>query len=331
MKKNWTKVALALGPTIMIASVAWEYARVKPDYNFLVQPWSLRGYEMSHGGIIATMGVLVLIGALLTSWEGSGRPAISAAVTMYLVVAATAFTAFFTSGTERETTELTIQTVSGIIIASMLAASISLSLRSLLSDKSVVFKRALPMFVVLFALFGVVISATISGTQISIRTWLVVLVVFLVIAGLSISIRPAAVAANRMTIFTTVAAWGVVIMSAGAIRQNLITAQTAFVYPDGVTGVSAQYKDVQTAGGWWLAGFGITITWVGAIGLWAKRRDIVAALARARKQRAAAEQSAQEIQDAFDEYQREQAAASKGWVTGGHPARYRETSHEITG
>jgi hypothetical protein len=49
---------------------------------------------------------------------------------------------------------------------------------------------------------------------------------------------------------------------------------------------------------------------VGAIGLWAKRRDIVAALARARKQRAAAEESAREIQDAFDEYQREQTEAA---------------------
>jgi hypothetical protein len=110
-------------------------------------------------------------------------------------------------------------------------------------------------------------------------------------------------------IFITVAAWGVIILSAGTIRQSLISAQTPFVQSNGVTGISSQYKDVQTAGGWWLAGLGITVAWVGAIGLWAKRRDIVAARARARKQRAAADTSAQEIQDAYDEYQREQAAA----------------------
>jgi hypothetical protein len=311
VKKNWTKIALAVGPMIMIATVAWEYARMKPDYNFLVQPWSLRGYDMTHGWVIATLGVLLLIGALLTSWEGSGKPAISAAVTMYLLVAATGFTAFFTVGTEWPTTELTIETVSGIMISTLLAASISLSLRSLLKDKSVVFKRALPMFVVLLIIFSVAISTTIRGSQLSIQTWLLVLIVFLVMAGLSISISPAAVAANRMMIFTTVAAWAVVVLSAGGIRQNLISAQKAFVYADGATGVSAQYKDVQTAGGWWLAGLGITVAWVGAIGLWAKRRDIVAALARARKQRAAAEESAQEIQDAYDEYQREQATAAQ--------------------
>lgn len=312
MKKNWSKIALALGPIIMIATVAWEYARMKPEYNFLVEPWSLRGYDMAHGWVIATMGVLLLIGGLLTSWEGSGKPAVSAAVTMYLVVAATGFTAFFAAGTEHVTTTLNIQTVNGIILSTLLAASIAVSLRSLLGDKSVVFKRALPVFVVLFIVISFAVSATLVGNQILIQTWVLVLIVFLVMAGLSISIRPTAVAANRMMILTTVAAWGVVVLSAGAIRQSLVTAQEAFVYADGATGISAQYKDVQTAGGWWLAGLGITIAWVGAIGLWAKRRDIVAALARARKQREAAEESAKEIQDAYDEYQREQAEANAG-------------------
>lgn len=311
MKKNWAKIALALGPIIMIASVTWEYARMNPDYNFLVQPWSLRGFEMSHGWVMVTLAILLLIGGLLTSWEGSGTSAISAAVTMYLVVAATGFTAFFTIGTERATTEMTVQPVSGVIIATVLAASISVSLRSLLKDTSVVFKRALPMFVVLFGVFTVLISATLVGNLVSIQTWALVLIVFLVMAGLSISIRPGAVAANRMMVFATVAAWAVVVFSAGAIRQNLISAQQAFVYADGTTGISAQYKDVQTAGGWWLAGLGVTVAWVGAIGLWAKRRDIVAALARAKKQRAAADQSAKEIQDAYDTYQREQAAAAQ--------------------
>ena len=310
MKKHWTKIALALGPMIMIASATWEYARMKPDYNFLVQPWSLRGYEMTHGWVIVTMGALLLITGILTSWEGSGKPAVSAAVTMVLVVAATGFTAFFTIDTERATTDMTIEPVSGMIISILLAASISLSLRSLLRDKSVVFKRAFPMFVVLFVIFSITISATLVGSRLALQTWVLVLIVFLVMAGLSISIRPAAVAANRMMIFTTVAAWAVVVLSAGAIRQNLVSAQKAFIYSDGATAISAQYKDVQTAGGWWLAGFGITVAWVGAIGLWAKRRDIVAAMARARKQRAAAEESAQEIQDAYDQYQREQESAS---------------------
>ena len=309
MKKNWTKIALVLGPAIMISTIAWEYARMKPDYNFLVKPWALRGYDTTQGWVIVALGVLLLIGGLLTSWEGSGKPAISVGVTMFLVAAATGFTALFTSGTDHAITELSIQPVSGMIIATLLAASVALSLRSLFREKSVVFKRAFPMFIVLFIIFSIAISTALVGSQVEIQTWALVLIVFLAMAGLSISIRPAAVAANRMMIVTTVAAWAVVVLSAGAIRQSLVSAQTAYVYADGATGISAQYKDVQTAGGWWLAGLGVTVAWVGAIGLWAKRRDIVAAMARARRQRAAAEESAQEIQDAYDEYQREQAAA----------------------
>lgn len=308
MKKHWSKIALVLGPMIMIASVAWEYARLKPDYNFLIQPWSLRGYDTRQGWAILAMGVLLVIGGLLTSWEGSIKPAVSAGVTMYLVAAATGVTAYFTIGTDQAVTDITLQTVSGLMVAALLAASLSLSLRSMLRDKSVIFKRAMPMFIGLFVVFALVAS-TVAGTQLSIQTWALVLIVFLVLAGLSLSIRPIDVAANRMMIFTTVAAWGVIILSAGAIRQSLVSAQTAFVQSNGVTGISAQYKDIQTAGGWWLAGLGITVAWVGAIGLWAKRRDIVAARARARKQREAADESAQEIQDAYDEYQREQAAA----------------------
>jgi hypothetical protein len=308
VKKNWSKVALVLGPMIMIASVAWDYARLKPDYNFLIEPWSLRGYDTRQGWAIVAMGVLLVIGGILTSWEGSIKPAVSAGVTMYLVAAATGVTALFTIGTERAVTDITIETVSGLMISALLAASISLSLRSMFRHKSVVFKRAMPLFIVLFVVFALLVS-TVTGTQLSIQTTALVLIVFLVMAGLSISIRPIDVAANRMMILTTVAAWSVVVLSAGAIRQTLVSAQTAFVQSNGATGVSAQYKDIQTAGGWWLAGLGITVAWVGAIGLWAKRRDIVAARARARKQRSAADKSAQEIQDAYDEYQREQAAA----------------------
>jgi hypothetical protein len=311
VKKHWTKVALALGPIIMIATIAWEYARMKPGYNFLIQPWSIRGYELEQGWAIAAMGVLLLIGGLLTSWEDSVRPAVSAAVTMYLVLAATAFTAYFTVGTDNAATDITIQTVSGIIISVVLAASIAISLRGLLGETVTLFKRAFPVFAVLFIALAIGVS-TITGTRVSIQTWLLVLIVFLAMAGLSISIRPMDVAANRMMIFTTVAAWGVVVLSAGAIRQSLVSAQMAFLQSDGVTGAAAQYKDVQTAGGWWLAGLGITVAWVGAIGLWAKRRDIVAARARARKQRQAAQESAKEIQDANDAYHREQAEAAAG-------------------
>jgi hypothetical protein len=310
VKKNWTKIALALGPVIFIASLSWEYARTNPEYNFLVQPWSIRGYETTHGWIIATMGVLLLIGGLLTSWEGSMKPRVSAAVTVYLVVAATAFVAFFTLDTPRATVSLGITPVVSSTIAVLLAAAISLSLRSLLREKSRFFKRALPSFAIAFLAFFFLFGLTINGTVVAVPTWAWVLGVFGVMAALSVSIKPNDVAANRMLIFTSVAAWGVVVLSAGAIRESLITAQNLFDHGDGITGVAAQYKDTQAASGWWLAGFGATVIFVGAVGLWAKRRDIVAALARARKQREAAEKSAREIAEALEAYEQDQAGTA---------------------
>jgi len=311
LKKNWTKIAIALGPAILISTIVWEYARTNPDYNFLIQPWAVRGYEAgNHGWIFVAMGVLLLVGGLLTSWEGSMKPSVSAGVTAYLLVAATGFTAFFTLGTPREEITITISTVNATLMSMLLAAAFALSLRSLLRERSVIFKRALPVFVVTFALFFVLMSATVAGSEVTSKLWIVVFVVFLLVAGLAIAIRPSDVAANRMLIFTTVAAWVVVVLSAGAIRQTLLDAQTAFDQGGGVTGVSAQYKDTQVAGGWWLAGLAMTLLFVGAVGLWAKRRDIVAAMDRARKQRAAAEQSSREIQEALEAFEREEAARS---------------------
>ena len=46
MKKHWSKIAIALGPTIIIASIVWEYARTNPDYNFLIEPWAIKGFEV---------------------------------------------------------------------------------------------------------------------------------------------------------------------------------------------------------------------------------------------------------------------------------------------
>ena len=310
VKKNWTKIALALGPVMLIATLSWEYARTNPEYNFLIQPWAMRGYEMRHGWIIAIMGVLLLVGGLLTSWEGSMHPSVSAAVTVYLVVAATAFTAFFTLGTQRATVSLELSPVVTMAISALLAASIALSLRSLLREKSPVFKRSLPIFVVVFALIYFPMNLSIAGSIVSTPTWVWVLAVFAMMAGLSISIKPGDVAANRMLIFTSVAAWAVVVLSAGAIRQTLIDTQALFDQGAGVTGVAAQYKDTQAASGWWLAGFSVTLIFIGAVGLWAKRRDIVAALARARRQREAAETSAREIAEALETYEREQATTA---------------------
>ena len=48
LKQNWSKIAIALAPAIVMVSIAWEVARTSPAYNFLVEPWVMKGYEMDQ-------------------------------------------------------------------------------------------------------------------------------------------------------------------------------------------------------------------------------------------------------------------------------------------
>jgi hypothetical protein len=306
VKKNWTKIAIALGPAIIIASVVWEVARVNQSFSFVIAPWSIRGYDSDHGAVYAALGILLLLGGLAVSWEGAMRNRISIAISAYFVVASTAF-AFILA--DREIT-LTVTTVMSVVVATILATATSLALRSILGQRIRFFRRAMPSFLIVFALVVGVLSATVVGSELELETWILVLFVALLSGGLSIAIQPIGLAANRALIVASVAAWAVIVMSAGAMRQHLIETQMATVQADGTTGLSAQYKDVQAAPGWWLAGLGATILFVGAVGLWARRRDIVATHARARRQRAAAEVSAREIQEAAEAYAAEKAALS---------------------
>ncbi len=306
MKKNWTKIAIALGPAIIVASVVWEVARVNKSYSFVIEPWSIRGYESDHGVVFAALGILLFIGGLAVSWEGALKDRASIAITACFVVASTAF-AFLLA--DREIT-LTVTTVMGVVVATILATATALALRSILGKRNRFFRRAMPTFVIVFALVFGVLATTMVGSELEVETWILVLFVALLTGGLSVAIQPIGLAANRVLIIASVAAWAVIVMSAGAIRQHLIDTQMVTVQADGSTGISAQYKDVQAAPGWWLAGLGATILFIGAVGLWARRRDIVATHARARRQREAAEVSAREIREAAEAYAAEKAAVS---------------------
>ena len=308
MKKYWTKIAIALGPAILIGTVVWEYARVNPSYNFLVKPWSIRGYETDHGIIFVVLGILLLIGGIATAWEGALKPTVAASITAYFVIAATVFAAIFVD----RTVAYSFSTVSAFLFSVLLGAAVAVSLRSLFRDRHSLFKRAFPVFIVAFAVLFGILQLLVAGNELSMQVWVLVFILGLVFAGLALSIRPVTMAANRMLILASVVSWGVVTFSAGALREHLIGVQLEIVQDGGVTGFAAQYKDTQAATGWWLAGFAMTILFVGSVGLWAKRRDIVAAIARARRQRAAAEKSAAEIAAAAELYAQEQSTANSG-------------------
>ena len=306
MKKNWTKIAIALGPAMLISSYVWEFARTNPDYKFLIEPWAMRGDEMVQGEVYVALGVVLLIAGLATSWERATKPLYSVLIVAFIVVAGAAVT----SNYSETTFNLTISPVLGFLLATIVSISIALALRSQLRNRLKIFSRALPLFAVSFIVVMGLISVTVLNTTVSTEAWIALLVVMLFSAAVALAIKPIDMAANRLLVMAVVTTWGVIVFSAGAIRQTLIDTQLSTVQADGSTGIAAQYKDVQAASGWWLAGFGLTVMFIGAVGLWAKRRDLVAALARAKKQREAAEISAREIQEAADAYAAELAASS---------------------
>ena len=51
-KRNRSLFLIVLGTGLMAASVLWEYVRMKPDYRYIVEPWSIRGYETTQGWVI---------------------------------------------------------------------------------------------------------------------------------------------------------------------------------------------------------------------------------------------------------------------------------------
>lgn len=301
MRKNWTKVAIALGPLVIIASLVWEYARVNQAYNFIVEPWALRGYETNHFPVFLTAALIALVAGAATSWEGTLKPAVSAGITVFLIAAATIFTFVFVDD------PLTISRNTGfaVAISLLLSLSLAISLKSLLGGTSAVFKRASLSFLVLFIVFFLVLGQVLGEGETEVAAGFVVLFAWVVVGGMALAIKPITMAANRVLIFASVNLWALILFSGGALRQNLIDEQLATMQANGVSGVAVAYKDTQTAPGWWLAGTASFLLFVGAVGLWAKRRDIVAAIARARKQRAAAEISAREIREAAEAYAKE--------------------------
>jgi len=108
-----------------------------------------------------------------------------------------------------------------------------------------------------------------------------------------------------MLIFSISIGGAAIGLSAAAIREHLIGEQLT------LTGITGQYKDTQITSGYFIALAGILLAFVGAVSLWAKRRDIISNEQRAEKQRAAAEASAAEIQRALELAQLHQQEARR--------------------
>ena len=99
MKKYWVRGLGVVGALLTIQTVVWEYARMRPDYGFIVDPWSMRGYEIGAWRHHRSIGVLALVvvpprclegvRAIRRSEQGS---------LLFIAVGATAIAAVFGGG-----------------------------------------------------------------------------------------------------------------------------------------------------------------------------------------------------------------------------------------
>lgn len=295
MKRYWTGIAIALGSLTVVATFVWEMARTKPDYRFLVEPWAIKGYDSVHGWVFVSIGLALLAGGMivLTEWS-TGK--IGRYVSLgYFVAAGTAIALAFAS----EPQTVTLAPVMGLLVAVFLTLIVFRFSKELLIRSASIFRNTwvrLLTGVAMFAVVYLVMRATVIGKELELDTPIWIFILMAVLALYALAAVPRGLAADRMLIYSTMLAMVVIVTSAGALRSTLIRLQVE------AQGVSAEFRDTQAGLGWFLAVFALVVVFVGAVGLWARRRDLLIASDRARRQRAAAEKSAAEIKAAEEAY-----------------------------
>lgn len=296
MKRNRPQLLVLLGAAITMASIVWELTRMNPTTSYLVEPWSLRGYETVHGSVTFTIGALLFLAGLLTIWGRSKEPMISRIVAIAMGAGAIGVAAIY--GTDEKTMGGGFL---GWLLAVLAGYVVQAAIMPLLPKLSGIARLGISLAILVIT--AVVLSVTLLGTSRSALPVVWVAMAAVVLVGIAVTGKPAELAANRMLIFSTVGGGAAIALSAAAARSNLITAQLE------LDGVAGKFQDTQVTSGWFIALFGILVAFVGAVSLWAKRRDIIINQQRAERQRVAAEASAAEIQAALELAQEHQRAA----------------------
>ncbi len=282
-----------------MASIAWELARMNPQTSYLVDPWSMRGYESVHGSVAFTIGALIFLAGLATMAEQTLRPLYSRLVALAMAFGAIGLAAIYGSDEKA---------MGGGFVGWILAIAGGWILKGLVVPFLPKFASGLQALTSLgvTAVAAIVLNLVLFGRESSAQPVLWAAIGGMVLFGLAATGKPAELAANRMLMFSTLAGGATIALAAAAIRANLVVAQFD------ADGIAAQYKDTQITSGYFLAVFGMLLAFVGSVSVWANRRDIIINQHRAEKQRLAAEASAAEIQAALDLAQQHQREARAG-------------------
>lgn len=280
--KNRPMTLLTIGMVLMATSPAWEYIRVRPDYQFIVSPWSIRGYQFTQGKIIAVTATVILVLALLMAYrvitESTGH---ATAVVVFMVLYAMGVAAYagvddvILGGFGVVLVAILAAIVIGVIVVSRLPERIPKGQRNAI--------KVAIWIVGTFVLARFVLSPLFGGTQRPL--WMVFLLVFGIIGTFSLVRPPRALAPWRTVINAIAAIWLTSITMVSSLRFELLQMQRD------VSDIATGYGDVGITSGVLLAWLGGLLGIVGAVGMWAKRRDEIDSHERARRQQAAARES----------------------------------------
>lgn len=282
--KNRPLALTVIGMAIMAQSIAWEYVRVKPTFRFLIDPWSFRGYELTQGVVIAAAAAVIAVLAILLAYgilkETMAHSILGVSVLVGFAITVTIVT---------DVKDVQIPFIVRILLAVVGAVVV----RSLLEDfipKSWNKRRRATRIGIWLAgflviLFGVT-GPLLSGDR---PVWIFIAVAGLLMGALAVFRPPRELAGWRMVINGIVAVWVMSMTMSASLRVALNQAQLD------ATGLTAELKNLQITSGVLWAWFGGLVAFVGAVGLWAQRRDEIIAVERARKQQEAARESESQL------------------------------------
>jgi hypothetical protein len=288
-KRNRSFFLILLGTGLMAISVFWEYARVKPDYRFIVEPWSIRGYETTQGWVIAAGALAALALALPLSLHLLKGKLIESLLVAGLATAFVALAAVLADAPDQQPGGMLVWG-----LAFLLGVAVVALVSRLLPEEALGSWRKPTLFGVfagITVLAGLVVYHQLLASR-TVPLWMLLLILMVTLDIMLISRRPQELAPYRLLLVGVTLVWIVALVCAGALRSTLLRLQLDAM------GIGAEYRDIQITSGILITWAGGMLAFAGAVALWARRRDELEEHSRAGQQLAVAAVSAAEQQEA---------------------------------
>jgi hypothetical protein len=264
---------------------------MNPDYRFIVEPWSLRGYETTQGRVVVAIGIGLLLLSVATLRE-------NASLTFAATAAGIAWLAaiFIADLADPDPVDLELAVPVAIALTAVGSWIVVASGFALAGDRIPTSRRSLiragAWIVITLIVYLVLVAPNIVGSSSTMEVPVLIAIAYGIALLGAVAGRPQELSTVRVLLVSVVGGWIYITTMAGSVRSSLVTEQMA------ETGIAASYKDTQITSGIMIAFIGSLIVFAGAASIWAERRDRLTVLARAKRQHEAALESAAELESA---------------------------------